>query len=108
MDIADSATDEFDRDMALRELSAEQATLFEINAALKRILNGTYGVCEETGQPIPAARLRAIPWTRFSKEVEVRLETKGVVGRARLGEVGSVRSPAASGSAETKTPNAED
>lgn len=91
MDLADSATDEFDRDMALSELSAEQDALYEVEKALKRILNGTYGVCEETGKPIPEERLRAIPWTRFGKEVEERLEGKGVVNKPHLGALGSVR-----------------
>lgn len=91
MDIADSATDEFDRDLALSELSAAQNVLYEVEEALKRILNGTYGSCEQTGKPIPAARLRALPWTRFGKEVEAELESKGVVSKPHLGALGSVR-----------------
>jgi RNA polymerase-binding transcription factor DksA len=91
LDIADSATDEFDHDLALAELSAEQDALYEVDEALKRILNGSYGVCQETGKPIPAARLRAIPWTRFGKEVEVRLENKGLISKPHLGTLGSVR-----------------
>lgn len=47
--------------------------LFEIDSALSRIDNGNYGVCEETDEPIEAARLRAIPWTRLSIEgAEIR------------------------------------
>jgi RNA polymerase-binding transcription factor DksA len=91
MDIADSATDECDHNLALAELSAEQDALYEVDEALKRILNGTYGLCEETGKPIPAARLRAIPWTRFGKEVEVRLENKGLISKPHLGTLASVR-----------------
>ena len=91
MDMADSATDEFDHDLAFSGLSAGQDSLYEVEAAIKRILAGTYGVCVETGQPIPEARLKAVPWTRFTREVEERLETKGAVGRTRLGQVGSVR-----------------
>lgn len=94
MDVADSATDEFDHDMALSELSSEQDALFEIEEALKRILNGTYGVCMETGKPIPERRLKAIPWTRFAREVEARLERKGLVSRPHLGTLGSVRGEA--------------
>lgn len=94
MDMADSATDEFDHDMALAGLSAEQNALFEIEEALKRILNGTYGVCEVTGKAIPGERLKAIPWTRFVKEVEARLEGKGMVHRPHLGTLGSVRGEA--------------
>ena len=77
---ADSATDEFDHDLALTRLSVEQDALYEINVALNRILNRSYGVCEETGRVIPSARLKAIPWTRFTREVEERLEQDGRCG----------------------------
>jgi len=72
MSMADAATDEFDYDLALSLLSAEQAAIYEIDEALARIENGTYGICETTGEPIPEARLNAVPWTRFSAEVERR------------------------------------
>lgn len=107
MSMADSATDEFDHDMALSGLSAGQEALFEIEAALKRILNGSYGICEETGKPISRARLRAIPWARFSKKVEDRLEQRGAVGRAHLGEVASVRGPEVRSLEEAETPEQE-
>jgi RNA polymerase-binding transcription factor DksA len=102
MDIADSATDEFDHDLALAELSAEQDALSEVDEALKRILNGSYGVCQETGQPIPAARLRAVPWARFGKEVEARLESKGLISKAHLGTLGSVRAELTGGLEESE------
>ena len=89
---ADSATDEFDHDLALTRLSVEQDALYEINGALNRILNRSYGVCEETGRVIPSARLKAIPWTRFTREVEERLEQDGVAARTRLNKPNSVRS----------------
>jgi RNA polymerase-binding protein DksA len=73
-DTADSATDEFDHDLALGILSREQDALYEVEAAIRRILDGSYGICEETGKPIPVNRLRAVPWTRFTREVEERLE----------------------------------
>ena len=92
MNEADSATDQFDHDMALTQLSAEQDALYEVNEALKRIQNGSYGICEETGEAIPAARLRAVPWTRFTREIEERLEKKGVVHGARLNKADTVRS----------------
>lgn len=88
---ADSATDEFDHDLALAQLSAGQDALYEVNQALERIHNGTYGLCEETGEVIPAARLRAVPWTRFSLEVENRLEKKGATTRARVRKTATVR-----------------
>ena len=58
MDTADTATDEFEHDLALGLLSQERDALYEVEAAIRRILDGSYGICEETGKPIPAARLR--------------------------------------------------
>jgi RNA polymerase-binding transcription factor DksA len=91
LDEADSATDEFDHALALRRLSAEQNALYEVNEALKRIFDGSYGVCEQTGETIPAARLKAIPWTRFTREVEERLEKNGAANRVRVREANTVR-----------------
>lgn len=83
-DTADCATDEFDHNLAFAMLSQKDSAIQEIDAALGRILYGTYGVCEETGKPIPAARLRAIPWARFSKEVQERLEKEGLASPTHL------------------------
>jgi RNA polymerase-binding transcription factor DksA len=83
--MADAGTDTFDRDFALGMLSTEQDALYEIDEAINRIRNGTYGKCELTGKPIEAARLEAIPWTRFSAAAERQLEREGVVKKARLG-----------------------
>ncbi len=91
MDPADSATDEFDHNLAIEALSAKQDALHEIDAAVRRIHSGSYGVCEETGKPIPAARLKAIPWTRFAREVEARHESEGNNRPPHLGALGSVR-----------------
>jgi RNA polymerase-binding transcription factor DksA len=99
---ADSATDEFDHELALSQLSAEQDELYEIEAAMRRIAEGTYGVCEQTGKRIPIARLKAVPWTRFSKEAEARLETSGAISRPRLGPLGSVRKEPAAALAEAE------
>jgi DnaK suppressor protein len=71
---ADAATDSFARDLVLGLVSFEQASIYEIDAALKRIEDGTYGVCEMTGQRIPWLRLEAIPWTRFTLEAEMEAE----------------------------------
>jgi len=93
MSMADAATDEFDHNLALSLLSAEQAALYEIDEALSRIENGTYGICEITGEPIPESRLNALPWTRFSKVSERQLESKGEISRVQLGKVQSVTGP---------------
>jgi len=88
---ADSATDEFDHNLALATLSSEQDALQEIDAALGRIRDGSYGVCEETGQAIPRARLKAVPWTRFARAVEARHERAGEIKPPHLGALSSVR-----------------
>jgi RNA polymerase-binding transcription factor DksA len=72
--MADAGTDSFDRDLTLGLASFEQEALYEVDAALKRIEDGTYGMCELTGRPIPWKRLATIPWTRFSVEAETQLE----------------------------------
>ena len=71
---ADAGTETFDRDFALGILSNEQDALNEIEEAIYRIKNGTYGVCEETGKPINKQRLTVVPFTRFSLEGQVAFE----------------------------------
>lgn len=88
--MADAATDTYDRDLALGLLSSQQDAVYEIEEALTRIRDGTYGFCELTGKPIEPARLEAIPWTRFSTAAEKELEREGALKRARLGPRESV------------------
>jgi DnaK suppressor protein len=66
--LADFATDCHEMEMAVGMLASERALLFEISEALHRIANGTYGICEGTGQPIGKARLKARPWARHCIE----------------------------------------
>ncbi len=93
--MADSGTDNFDRDFALSLLSSDQDAVYEIEEALKRIEKNTYGVCELTGKPIPKARLEAIPWTRFTVEAQAQLEREGALRQRRLGALGTVDSAGA-------------
>ena len=88
--MADSGTDNFDRDFALSLLSADQDAMYEIEEALKRIERNTYGVCELTGKPIPRSRLEAIPWTRFTVQAQAQLEKDGATRQRRLGALGTV------------------
>jgi DnaK suppressor protein len=88
--MADSGTDNFDRDFALSLLSSDQDAIYEIEEALKRIEKGTYGICELTGKSIPRARLDAIPWTRFTVEAQMQLEKEGALRQRRLGTLGSI------------------
>ncbi|MEK7707726.1 MAG: TraR/DksA C4-type zinc finger protein [Verrucomicrobiota bacterium] len=93
--MADSGTDNFDRDFALSLLSSDQDAIYEIEEALKRIEKNIYGVCELTGKVIPKARLEAIPWARFTVQAQAQLEREGALRQRRLGQLGSVDSAAA-------------
>ncbi len=88
--MADSGTDNFDRDFALSLLSSDQDAIYEIEEALKRIEKNTYGICELTGKPIPPKRLEAIPWTRFTVQAQAQLERDGALRQRRLGALGTV------------------
>jgi RNA polymerase-binding transcription factor DksA len=88
--MADSGTDNFDRDFALSLLSSDQDAVYEIEEALKRIEKNTFGICELTGKPIPKMRLEAIPWTRFTVEAQAQLEREGALRQRRLGTLGTV------------------
>lgn len=72
--MADAGTDTFDRDFALSLVSSEQEALAEIDAAIKRVHDGTYGICESTQQPIAKERLLAVPFTRYSAEAKKIVE----------------------------------
>jgi RNA polymerase-binding transcription factor DksA len=87
--MADAATDSYDRDWALAMASSDQSVLYEVAEALKRLADGTYGICEITGKPIEADRLKALPWTRFCAAAQAELESRGATSRTRLGHLGS-------------------
>ena len=88
----DAGTDTADRDFALSLISNEQEALKEIADAIERMKKGSYGTCEITGKPIPAARLIAVPFTRYSLEGQKELERNRRAHRRRggnpLGEIG--------------------
>ena len=72
--MADEGTDNFDRDFALSLVSSEQEALAEIEDAIGRIFDGSYGVCEITGETISKERLMAVPFTKHSLEGQKQLE----------------------------------
>ena len=86
--MADAGTDTFDRDFALSLVSNEQDALSEIDAAIKRIHDGTYGVCEITGKPISKERLLAVPFTRHSAEAQKQIERNRHHSRTQAGLLG--------------------
>ena len=81
---ADAGSDAYDKDFALSLLSQEQDALYEIEEALKRIDNGTYGVCEMSGKPIPHLRLEALPFARFTVQCQSDLEKNKRFSRSRV------------------------
>ena len=83
MHTADAGSDAYDRDFALSLLSQERDSLFEIDAALKKIETGTYGNCEMSGKPIPHARLEALPFARYTVECQSELEKTNRLTRVR-------------------------
>ncbi|MCZ6675011.1 MAG: TraR/DksA C4-type zinc finger protein [Verrucomicrobia bacterium] len=72
--MADEGTDNFDRDFALSLVSSEHEALSEIEEAIGRIFDSTYGTCEITGEPISKERLLAVPFTKHSLEGQQQLE----------------------------------
>lgn len=76
-DALDVAESEVELSALRAALAHEDSELTEIEAALERLQDGTYGTCEVTGEPIAAARLRVIPWTRLSQPAAARTEAGG-------------------------------
>ena len=69
-DLTDRASEEIDRTFELRTRDRERKLINKIDAALKRIEDGTYGYCEETGEPISLKRLQARPIATLSLEAQ--------------------------------------
>lgn len=73
-DPADRATQETDLDLTLIMRERDRRRIDDIRAALVRLDSGDYGVCEECGEDIPAARLKARPMTTLCVECQARAE----------------------------------
>ena len=80
---ADAGSDAYDRDFALSLLSQEQDSLYEIDEALKRVLTGSYGICEMSNKPIPHQRLEVLPFTRYTVECQAELEKRNRYSNVR-------------------------
>ena len=74
MHMADVATDMYDKEFALGLASKEREILQKIDDALKRIEEGTYGICLGTGKPIAQARLKAIPYAEYCLKYQEEIE----------------------------------
>jgi DnaK suppressor protein len=80
-DIADRASSETDRSLELRTRDRQRKLISKIDEAIRRIEDGTYGYCEETGEPIGVARLDARPIATLSLEAQERHERRERVHR---------------------------
>ncbi len=80
-DLADRASSETDRAIELRARDRQRKLISKIDAALQRIEDGTYGYCEETGEPIGLRRLDARPIATLSIEAQERHERREKVYR---------------------------
>ncbi|MGE0751039.1 MAG: RNA polymerase-binding protein DksA [Variibacter sp.] len=80
-DLADRASSETDRSIELRARDRQRKLVAKIDAALTRIDDGTYGYCEETGEPISLRRLDARPIATLSLEAQERHERRERVYR---------------------------
>ncbi|MBL7152973.1 MAG: TraR/DksA C4-type zinc finger protein [Phycisphaerae bacterium] len=76
--MADLGTDNFEQEFALGLMDSEIQLLREIDDALGRIEQGSYGICEGTGEQIPKARLEAKPWARYCVEY-ARMMEQGLI-----------------------------
>ena len=72
--MADLGTDNFQQEFSLELMDGERKLLTEIDDALTRIEEGTYGICQGSGKQIPRARLEAQPWARYSVEYAEQME----------------------------------
>jgi len=74
--MADLGTDNFEQEFTLSLMQTEEQLLGEIAAALDRIKQGSFGLCEECTGSIPKARLQAVPYARYCVECARKLETR--------------------------------
>lgn len=101
---ADAGSDSYDRDFALNILSQEQDAVNEIEEALVRLDAGEYGICEGSGEPIPVARLEAMPFARCTVDFQEKLDEENARGVHRA----PVTSLFGLDEKETSKPSSED
>ena len=74
--MADIATDTYDREFSIGLASNERKLIYEIDDAVKKIEDGTYGICEECKNLITKTRLKAIPYARLCLKCQEKTEKK--------------------------------
>jgi len=80
-DSVDMSLQDVNQELAFRLGERESQMVADIDSALQRIEDGTYGVCERCGNPIPEARLEALPTARFDAACQSELETRRGLGQ---------------------------
>ena len=75
--MADVGTENYDQEFTLGLIENEQETLEQVMEALARVDAGTYGICQECGNPVAKPRLQALPHTRYCIECARKVETRG-------------------------------
>ncbi|HVX85381.1 MAG TPA: TraR/DksA C4-type zinc finger protein [Phycisphaerae bacterium] len=78
--MADVGTDNFEQEFTLGLIESERQILREIQDALARVDDGSFGICQGTGKPIPRVRLEAVPWAKYTIEYS-RLLEQGKISR---------------------------
>ncbi|NLX54628.1 MAG: TraR/DksA family transcriptional regulator [Planctomycetaceae bacterium] len=91
-DMLDAALDSAQDEMSSQLAEVESRELAQIEMALERMRNGTYGICEATGRPIPLARLQALPYATMCIEAQREAEKSGAGGQ-RSADWGSLIDP---------------
>ena len=84
-DMLDAALDSAQDEISSQLAEVESRELTQIENALERMRNGTYGICEVTGKPIPLARLQALPYATMCIEAQRQAEQEGGLGGNREG-----------------------
>ena len=77
LDLADLASDSYDKDLANSLSETERARLNAVEAALKRVELGTYGLCDACNKPIPLPRLKVLPFAKFCVQCQQEEERTG-------------------------------
>ena len=74
--MADMAADTYDRELSMNIVSSEQEILYQIDDALKRLEDGSYGICQQCNQAIVMSRLRAVPYASLCIDCQRSKERK--------------------------------
>ena len=107
-DLGEAASEDCESSIALVSSIATQDILVQAIDAIGRIENGTFGICEITGEPIEDERLQAIPWTRYSLRGQRELEQHGIGRNSFLSPLQSLTESAAKDEEEADSGEASD